>query len=152
MEDYLNSERDSSLVSAIPLQNLFLDAYQILRVETEAVPEGCMETYCGNQVSAACPKQESFKNFYKPQEGQEEYEKRLSNNVFDFVKTTFADFNYDPDMPVWKKADSGTLTCQRAAKDFFAFEDFKERFSESVSKKSVYPGSLLRWVYVNSRG
>ncbi len=148
----MNSERDSPLVASIPLQNLFLDSYQILRVETEAVSQACMATYCGTENTPTCPNQEGFKNFYKPQEGNEEYEKRLSDSVANFVKTTFSEFNYDPQMPLWKKANTGPVTCQKAAKDFFALEDFKERFPERVSKKSVYPGSLLRWVYINSRG
>jgi len=148
----LNGEKDSAEVSAIPNQNLFLDAFQILRLETESVTGNCMETYCGSQSSSKCQKQNEFKAFYKPEELQEDYEKRLDSLVLDLVKTTFSDSKYDPSLPLWKKANLEPISCQRVAKDFFALEDFRERFVEPVPRRSILPGSLLRWVYVNSRG
>ena len=81
---------------------------------------------------------------------QDEYEKRLTNLVSKFVSDFFSDFRSDPSLLHIRVRSKGGFNCESKVRDFFLLQDLKEKFSEPVTKRTLYPGSLLRWLYVHS--
>jgi hypothetical protein len=151
IEDKLNAKRSSEIVSSIPYQNVMLDAFQILRVETNLVSEACRDVYCGSGTNPNCTLIDEFYRFNSSSETYEDYEKILDNLISDVVSSTFSEFRLDTSLPTVKKKDKEKYwTCLSKARDFFLLEDLKSNFPKPISKSKFYPGSLLRWIYVHS--
>ena len=151
MEDQLNAKRNTEIVSSIPYQNVMLDAFQILRAETNLLSEACRDVYCGSSSNPDCTIIDEFKKFNSSSTSLEDYETNLNNLVSKFVSDAFSEFRLDTSLAtIRKKSLEKSWTCDSKAKDFLLLEDLKNKFPEPVSKSRFYPGSLLRWLYVQS--
>ena len=151
IEDQLNAKRNTEAVSSIPYQNVMLDAFQILRAETNLVSEACRDTYCGSGSNPDCTLLDEFNQFNSSSTSIEEYEKNLDELISEFVSNIFSEFRLDTSLATLRnKKNDESWTCLSKAEDFFLLEDLKNKFPAKISKTQFYPGSLLRWIYVHS--
>ena len=149
IEDRVNAKRETEQIDSIPIQNVVVDAFQLLRAQTDSVPKDCLEAYCGSRTDLGCPQQQEFKEYDKLA-NKDEYEKRLDELVSGFVSKAFAEFRLDSSLPTIRAGDKKKFGCDSKARDFFLLEDLKTKFSQPVTKKKFFPGSLLRWLFVHS--
>jgi hypothetical protein len=120
-------------------------------LQTDLVPKDCLEAYCGSATGLDCPLQPEFKEF-NASASKGEHESRLDNLVSSLVSKAFAEFRLDPTLPTIRPRANDPLTCKAKASDFFLLEELKNKFSEPISRRNFYPGSLLRWLHVHSDG
>ena len=146
----MNSKRDTEVVDSIPFQNVLIDAFQVLRVDADIVSINCLDVYCGSGSEPDCPLTNEFKEFSSANENRDDYEKRLDSLVSDFVSKAFSEFKFDPALQKVQRLKNDVLTCQSKVRDFFLLEELKTKFPDSISKKKFFPGSLLRWIYVQT--